>query len=898
MSCLRATAMSLMAGLVLSAVHLPAQGVPEAIPARFASGTSNQSAQVDTKGQIEVLTFDSGSVELPVATLPQPLGDAFSVNLWLQVAPSAEKLLNDAGSWTDAHPMTVWVLKSADNSQRLVLRLPAGGMAVAGTSPSVQGWPAYKTGPLLQAGAWYMLTFTKSGQRSAVYVNGELVMQDFAGPVLDQLDRVEFGRFGRLRPFYGTMLEPRFYDSELSAAAVRKLAAERLRQVSLKDQGAVKAQTASTYAQYRALTTTPEDLHPLIEQLHVSATVLPMEGRQDLLICGTRTSYFGWRLAYYRQIGTDARGLPYYDTGSTVEGMPGAEFMAVSRSGGRTDLFASGQGSPYGDGSLLHYRNTTPGQFRYAPPQPVLINGKHLGEAFRTPISGWYIGPVDDDDTPDLLVAALKPGGSSYWPDGEGMWSGVERTNSGKDRGYDIQGKWLGGECVSELYWARGSTDADGNLAFNDLRKVSYRVPGFSVQWKSGERERALAIADLDEGPVVIHTGSVDQIMAMPYEFEDGEMICGEARPLLQGGMNIQGTYFVHSISALAPGRDGKTRLLLDGNPGRLIAIEGDRIGDFEEVGPLLMRGGALAVDSLATPARADWDGDGTADLIIGDASGWLTFWKGTSDPWVYRAGELMKVDGVPVHHQAGLTGSIQGPNEKRWGYLQPTVGDWDNKGTPVIITSDIEGYLTLYRQGPTVTELARPERFQRYGEPYQAAWRSRPAIIPASARFGGHERPALLHLDYDGQLAVAEVDTDGSIDISRLTKLEYANGTPVILCGPAGSWGRAELSVTDWDGNGVWDVVFGTIRGNHRYILDTPPGGASPLLLKNVGSNEHPVFAPAQVILPREGDPIHLGIHTASAWPTRLSGEELPGVIVGAEDGKVYGFPREELKD
>ena len=38
---------------------------------------------------------------------------------------------------------------------------------------------------------------------------------------------------------------------------------------------------------------------------------------------------------------------------------------------------------------------------------------------------------------------------------------------------------------------------------------------------------------------------------------------------------------------------------------------------------------GAVCGETLSSAARVDWDGDGLQDLVLADASGWMTFWRG-----------------------------------------------------------------------------------------------------------------------------------------------------------------------------------------------------------------------------------------------------------------------------
>lgn len=323
----------------------------------------------------------------------------------------------------------------------------------------------------------------------------------------------------------------------------------------------------------------------------------------------------------------------------------------------------------------------------------------------------------------------------------------------------------------------------------------------------------------------------------------------------------------------------------------------------FRDPIPLLQEQASLYTGTLPTPSSVDWDGDGVTDLVVGNSEGFILFFKnvGTEPAPRFLPGERLRAAGRDIHHQAGYSGSVQGTGEARWGYVCPNAFDWNADGLPDLVVGDITGNYVVYLNRGTRTSpaLDAPHPLYCDGLDLHGMWRSRPAVGRLGARIALVIPDGGDHLHLYWKLDDFNV-TDGgklTLDDGSLISTTYD---------PAGGTGRCLLDFYDIDLDGKLDLVAGTGRRgaipNRQTGYPLPVLGQrtlnTPLFLRNVGTDEKPVFAqPMPFSHVTHGLVQPGGSHESGVAGTRLGGGNPTNLIVANEAGRLFLLRGENLR-
>lgn len=258
---------------------------------------------------------------------------------------------------------------------------------------------------------------------------------------------------------------------------------------------------------------------------------------------------------------------------------------------------------------------------------------------------------------------------------------------------------------------------------------------------------------------------------------------------------------------------------------------------DYEKPVKLMAGDKPMETFGWPSPCFADFRGTGKLDLICGEFRDGFTWFEniGSRTEPKYAAGrELKTADGRPLVMDLEM--------------ITPTAIDWNKDGKPDLVVGDEDGRVAFIENLGTKDKNGMPE-FQkpRYFKQEADEVKFGALVTPFGFDWDGDGDTDLVCGNTAGHIAVIENLSGPGVEHPKFAapKLLEIDGKAIrIMAGPNGSiqgpaeakWGYTTLTVADWDGDNLPDLVVNSILGRVVWY-------------KNVGTRQAPKLAPAQPV-------------------------------------------------
>jgi hypothetical protein len=495
--------------------------------------------------------------------------------------------------------------------------------------------------------------------------------------------------------------------------------------------------------------------------------------------------------------------------------------------------------------------------------------------------------------------------------DGDGaldLTIGIEDwAEYGWDRAFNEKGEWTRGPLHGQIYLLRnkGTTDKP---EYEEPTKIqaggktldTYGCPSQSFADFDGDGDLDLICGEFLDGFTYFQNTGTRQ----KPEYAAGE-------PLRNKNSKLKMDLQMLIVVPFDWDHDGDADLVVGQEDGRVALVENiaQTKGKQPEFAPprfFQQEADCVKYGVLCTPVGFDWDGDGDEDIVSGNSAGYIG-WVENLGPAAnsatpkWAAPQNFTAGGEVIRIQAGVNGSIQGPAEAKWGYTTISVADWDHDGLPDIVANSIWGRVVWWKNIGTRKEpkLGRMQAIEvewpatppkpawvwwnPNGKELVTQWRTTPLVHD----FTGDGVVDLAMLDQEGYLALFARKKSGEqlllqppqrvfVGISGCNfdsggkRLNTDDGPLRLNVGEAGKSGRRKISVADWDGDGLADLLTNGRNATFFKCLQATP---DRIELKDV----------------RALDELQLAGHDTSPTTVDWNRDGRRDLLIGAEDGFLY---------
>jgi heme oxygenase len=202
-----------------------------------------------------------------------------------------------------------------------------------------------------------------------------------------------------------------------------------------------------------------------------------------------------------------------------------------------------------------------------------------------------------------------------------------------------------------------------------------------------------------------------------------------------------------------------------------------------------------------AAPARADWSGDGPADVLAVDTGGRLLMYRATA------TGRFAPGGGQPIGTGWGSFTALLAP------------GDWSGDGKPDLLARASDGRLLMYRGNGSGGFL------NGHGEQIGSGWQSLIALL-VPRDWNGDRKPDILARASDGRLLMYR--GNGSGGFLQPTAQQIGSGWQGFT---------ALLAPGDWNGDGKQDILSRASDGRLLMYRGNGSGGFLQPTAQQIGS-------------------------------------------------------------